>query len=136
MKRLIAVVALLGSLMLAAKASAGPAQSGQAIAFATVSQGTLINFGGNGTKSAQALKSDIGIYQVSFQGKYPKNLGQCVIPTVSAWNNGHGEVADVGLVAALANKELIVKVVLYQSGSEAQIDGTVSLAVFCGNTAN
>ncbi len=136
MKRLIAVASLTAFIMLAGKASAGPAQSGQAIAFAMVNGGDLLNFGGNGTKSAQALKSDTGIYQVSFQGNYPKNLGRCVIPLVSAFNNGHGEVADVQLVAAVSNKELIVKVVLFQSGSELQIDGMVSLAVYCGNPVN
>ncbi len=136
MKHLPALAAVAGIMMLAANAWAGPAQSGQALAFATVDQGTLVNFGGNGTKSASALKSDTGIYQVTFGGKYPKNLGRCVIPLVSAWNNGHGEVADLQFIAAFSNKELITKVVLFQSGSEAQIDGTVSLVVYCGNPVN
>ncbi len=136
MKRLIPIVTLVSFMVVAGKASAGPAQTGQAIAFATVDGGSLINFGGNGTKSASADLVKTGIYNISFQGRYPKNISpHTLIPIISAWNNGNGEVADVRSIT-MRPDGFTVQVVLFSSGSELDIDGAVSLVVFFANQVN
>lgn len=136
MKRLIAIVTLVSIMAAAGKASAGPAQTGQAIAFATLDKGNLINFGGNGTKSASAAFVTTGIYNISFRGKYPKNVSpHTLTPIVSAWNNGSAEVADVRSITMDPNG-FTVQLVLFSSGSELDIDGELSVVVFFGNQVN
>ncbi len=136
MRRLIPIVVLMTFVTGAQRAAASPAQSGQAIAFAVVNVGNLLNFGGNGTKGASASAVTTGVYNISFQGKYPKNISpHTLVPIVSAFNNGHGEVADVRSIT-MDPGGFTVQVIVFSSGSELDLDGMVSLSVYYANAVN
>ena len=132
---IIVALALITATVSTPKALAGsPAKSGVASAFAKVNlaAGTLLTFGGKGTTSASVTDSDsVGFAEVTFTGKYPKDLNTDKIVITATCESDNYGVANAYAVSATST-QLVIGVYGWKSDSETYQGDRVFFSVFIG----
>ena len=109
-------------------------KSGDAVAYARarIGTGSLATFGGKGTISAFITGADqTGFVEVTFYGKYPKDLTVDQVTTVAMASRGNFGVANADVVVANST-QLVVDATCWRSDTGAALTNNVFFAVYLG----
>lgn len=109
-------------------------KSGVAVAYAKASIGTgsLLSFGGKGTTIAFITEADqTGSLQVTFNGKYPKDLTLDQVIPCATTDNGNFAVANASIDIANST-QIVVFVTCWRSTNGTPQTNNVSFAVYLG----
>jgi len=137
MKKLIPLLGLLLFPWIVSAVPNSASKSGTAVAFAKVDlgAGTLLAFGGKGTKTAEIDDGLVFTYiDVRFTGKYPKNLvsNQVILNATAQSSTGVGYGVANATVLTVSSTELLVRVFGWKSDNLNTGAMQLFLTVFIG----